>query len=68
MAANHHLRQVLYAVNLAAMAYPEAYLHSAGSLFDGDGKLINADTRGFLSQFMQAFDVWIDKVTLSSAP
>ena len=28
MAANHHLRQVLYAVNLAAMAYPEAYLGS----------------------------------------
>ena len=63
MAANHHLRQVLFAVNLAAMAYPEAYLHSAGSLFDADGKLTNTDTRAFLLQFMQAFDGWMEKAS-----
>ena len=62
MAANHHLRQVMYAVNLSAMAYPEAYLHSAGALFDVEGKLTNPDTRGFLLQFMQAFEGWIEKV------
>ena len=31
MAANHHLRQVLLAVNLAAMPYPEAYIPGANA-------------------------------------
>lgn len=61
MAANHHLRQVLYAVNLAAMAYPEAYISNAGSLFDQEGKLSNPETKKFLGQFMQAFDQWIER-------
>ncbi len=61
MAANHHLRQVMYAVNLSAMTYPEAYLHSAGALFDLDGKLTNQDTRAFLLQFLQTFSEWTDK-------
>jgi chromate reductase, NAD(P)H dehydrogenase (quinone) len=65
MAANHHLRQVLYAVNLAAMAYPEAYLHSAGALFDLEGKLTNPDTKSLLQQFCQAFDAWIEKIKVA---
>lgn len=59
MAANHHLRQVLYAVNLAAMPYPEAYIANARTLFDDEGKLINAETKTFLAQFMKAFEEWI---------
>ncbi len=39
MAANHHLRQVLLAVNLAAMPYPEAYIPDAETLFDESGRL-----------------------------
>ena len=61
MAANHHLRQVLPAVNLAAMPYPEAYIPGAASLFDETGKLSNADTRQFLGTFMQAFEAWIGR-------
>ena len=59
MAANHHLRQVLYAVNLAAMPYPEAYIANARTLFDDEGKLINTETKTFLTQFMHAFEEWI---------
>jgi chromate reductase len=62
MAAHHHLRQVLYAVNLAAMAYPEVYLPNAASLFDSEGRLASAETRAFLTQFLQAFDDWVGKV------
>jgi chromate reductase, NAD(P)H dehydrogenase (quinone) len=58
MAANHHLRQVLLAVNLAAMPYPEAYIPAAASLFDEEGKLAKAETREFLASFMQAFEAW----------
>ena len=62
MAANNHLRQVLYAVNLAAMAYPEAYIPAAATLFDGNGKLTHAGTREFLSTFMKSFDSWIERL------
>ena len=59
MAANHHLRQVLMAVNLATMPYPEAYIPGAASLFDEAGRLTNADTRQFLQGFMEAFAAWV---------
>lgn len=59
MAANHHLRQVLLAVNVAAMPYPEAYIPGAESLFDENGILTNAETRRFLQQFMEAFSQWV---------
>ena len=61
MASNHHLRQVLMAVNLAAMPYPEAYIPAAGSLFDEAGNLTSADTRQFLQTFMEAFAVWVGR-------
>ena len=62
MASNNHLRQCLYAVNLAAMAYPEAYIPGAASLFDDGGKLASPETREFLKGFMAAFEDWIARV------
>jgi chromate reductase len=61
MASNHHLRQVMYAVNLAAMPYPEAYIPGAESLFDENGRLTSDSTRKFLQEFMQAFETWIGR-------
>jgi chromate reductase len=61
MAANHHLRQVLLAVNLAAMPYPEAYIPGAATLFDDRGRLASDETRQFLQAFLNAFDVWIGR-------
>lgn len=62
MAANHHLRQVLLAVNVAAMPYPEAYIPNAGTLFDETGRLTNAGTRQFLAEFMEAFAAWVARL------
>lgn len=59
MAANHHLRQVLMAVNLAAMPYPEAYIPGAEKLFDESGRLTSDSTRTFLQEFMEAFATWV---------
>ena len=59
MAANHHLRQVLYATNLAAMPYPEAYIAAVATLFDEGGQLTAEETRLFLSSFLQSFERWI---------
>jgi chromate reductase len=61
MASNHHLRQVLMAVNVAAMPYPEAYIPAAGSLFDDSGRLTSAETRQFLQAFMEALAAWIGR-------
>jgi chromate reductase len=60
MGANHHLRQSLMAVNVAAMAHPEAYIGGADKLFDDQGALANPGTREFLGKFMQAFERWIE--------
>jgi len=62
MAANNHLRQVIYAVNLAAMAYPEAYIPAVATLFDENGRLTSAEAREFISGFMRSFESWIDRL------
>jgi chromate reductase len=57
--ANHHLRQSLVFINVPAMPQPEAYIGSAGNLFDESGNLVNAATREFATKFMQDFDAWV---------
>jgi chromate reductase len=59
--ANHHLRQSLVFLNVPAMPQPEAYIGGAGKLFDADGRLANESTREFLTKFLQAFNVWIER-------
>jgi chromate reductase len=59
--ANHHLRQSLVFLNVPAMQQPEAYIGSAGELFDEQGKLTNDKRREFFTKFMQAFAAWVDK-------
>ncbi|MBK8680532.1 MAG: NAD(P)H-dependent oxidoreductase [Bacteroidetes bacterium] len=58
--ANHHLRQQLTFVNVPTMAQPEAYIGGAPELFDDNGELINDSTKGFLKNFMEAFEKWVD--------
>jgi chromate reductase len=60
--ANHHLRQSLVFLNMPAMQQPEVYIGGAAKLFDGEGRLANADTRAFLSKFLKAFAGWIEKL------
>lgn len=67
MAAAHHLRQVLLAVNLAAMPHPEAYIPLVASMFDSSGKLQNPQTREFMTGFLQAFATWLEKFPRASA-
>jgi chromate reductase len=59
--AHHQLRQVLAGVNVATMPHPEAYLSSAGALFDEADELVNASSKEFLSGFMVAFKGWIEQ-------
>ena len=59
--ANHHLRQALVFLNMPAMQQPEAYIGGADKLFDESGTLTNSSTREFLSKYMQAFAIWLER-------
>lgn len=61
--ANHHLRQSLVFVDMAAMPQPEAYISSAATLFDEAGGFTNAVTETFFRKFINAFDAWIARTT-----
>ncbi|MDY6948023.1 MAG: NAD(P)H-dependent oxidoreductase [Pseudomonadota bacterium] len=67
MAAVHHLRQVMLAVNLAAMPHPEAYLPSVATLFDQDGRLQNPQTRQFMADFLLALQAWLTRFAAAPA-
>lgn len=57
--ANHHLRQILVALNIPAMPQPEAYIGGAAALFDQSGHLTSQSTRVFLGEFAHAFAGWV---------
>lgn len=44
---------------MPAMQQPEAYIGSAGDLFDDRGSLTNNQTRQFLANFMASFERWV---------
>jgi chromate reductase, NAD(P)H dehydrogenase (quinone) len=64
--ANHHLRQSLVFLDVAALPQPEVYVGGAATLFDAAGRLSSDGTRAFLRGFLQAFDRWI--TTLAGTP
>ena len=57
--ANHHLRQSLVFLDVQTLAKPEAYLGSAATLFDAEGRIANEGTRGFMQKFLDALAAWI---------
>lgn len=67
LGSNHHLRQSLMAVNVLAMAHPEAYIGEAANLFSAEGELIKDGTRDFFTAFMQTFAIWADTLVASQA-
>ena len=61
--ANHHLRQSLVFLNAPPMHQPEAYVGNITKVMDEDGTLTNEDTREFLRSVMEAFSVWIHRLS-----
>lgn len=53
--ANHHLRQIIAALNMPVVLQPEAYLSNVASLLDEDGKIANEGTIQFLQSFVDTF-------------
>jgi len=61
--SNHHLRQSLVFLDVAAMQQPEAYIGGAANLFDDDRKVPNESTRDFLRKFIESFSVWVRTIS-----
>lgn len=61
--ANHHLRQILSAVNVPVVQSPEVYISQSAKLFDEQGNLNNERTIQFLQSFVEAFGEFIKKNT-----
>ena len=59
--ANHHLRQSVVFLYTPAMPAPDAHIGSAAALLNGHGSHTNPATREFLTKFMQAFAVWVER-------
>lgn len=59
--ANHHLRQVLVALNVATLPAPETYLGGGGEMFAADGSLAKPDTEAFLRKVLAAFSTWVQR-------
>jgi len=58
--ANHHLRQSLVFLNMPVLQQPEVYLGRVSELLDKEGNLTSEGTREFLSDFLVAFQQWIE--------
>lgn len=63
--AQHHLRQVLAYLNMSVLGQPEVYFNATHA-FDDQDRLTNEKTKEFLLQFFEAFDEWIQLVSLTS--
>lgn len=59
--ANHHLRQVLSAVNVPVVQSPEVYISHSAQLLDDQGNLNNEETLQFLQSFLEDFIELIKK-------
>jgi NAD(P)H-dependent FMN reductase/ketosteroid isomerase-like protein len=67
MAANHALRQSFVYLDLAVMQQPEAYIRDADKVVDADGTVSDSEADKRLSQFMQAFAAWVERVGTAPA-
>lgn len=59
--ANHHLRQVTSFLNIYMMNQPECYLSEVMHALDENGIVTSERTIKFLKQFMDAYEMWINK-------
>jgi chromate reductase len=59
--ANQHLRQSMVFLNVPMMQQPEAYIGSAGDIFDDEGTPAER-TANFLRKFINAYAAWVEKL------
>lgn len=60
--ANHHLRQSCVFLDIPMLQQPEMYIGGADKLFDGQGRLANESTKGYLDKFLAAYANWVARL------
>ena len=56
--AQHHLRQTSVFLNMHVVLKPEVAIPAASDKFDGDGRLTDETSRGFVKDLLQALQDW----------
>ena len=60
--AQQSLRGVLSFCNARQMTAPEAYIRYSTDVFPGDGEVADESTKAFLTNFMDQFGIYIERV------
>ena len=60
--AQQSLRGVLSFCNARQMTAPEAYIKFSSDLFPGDGEVTDESTKSFLTNYMEEFRTYIERV------
>lgn len=63
--AQQHLRSILSFVNSPELAQPEAYIQFTPGLINGKGEVTVESTAEFLRNWLRAFEVFIEKVSVA---
>jgi chromate reductase len=65
--AQYHLRQCFVFLNMHSVSRPEVMLANAGQSVDGDGNLINEETRGLVRRLLEELVQWTKKLQATLA-
>ncbi len=63
LGANLHIRNAALSLNIPMMHQPEAFIGGIKDRLLEDGKTVNEKTEKFLSDFLVAFEKWINKIS-----
>jgi chromate reductase len=58
--AQQHLRNMLAYLDMPTLGQPEIFMQVREGMF-ADGAIANADTRGFLQPWVDAYSAWVKR-------
>jgi chromate reductase len=59
-AAQQHLRNIISAINMPTLCFPEAFIYAKEGFFDAAGNVAE-DSKKFLQNWMNAYVAWVKK-------
>ena len=62
--AQYHLRQIMVAVNAVVLNQPEVMIAQANTKFDGDGNLVDKNTKEFISKFILELESLTNRIKI----
>ncbi len=62
--AQYHLRQIMVAVNAVVLNQPEVMIAQANTKFDGEGNLVDKNTKEFISKFILGLESLTNRIKI----